>query len=65
MDRIINAIFDFDESSKPINDNFAAMGYTTNNILQTLDTILAFLIGMISMMALTIIVSFFINKFPK
>jgi hypothetical protein len=47
-------------SSEPINDNFVAMGYDTNNILQTLDTILAFLIGLVFAMIMTSVLSFVI-----
>jgi ABC-type phosphate/phosphonate transport system permease subunit len=65
VDKIINAIFIFDESAQPINENFASMGYTTDNILQTLDTILVFIIAIVSAMIFTVILSFFIHRCPN
>jgi hypothetical protein len=64
VDKIINWMFKFTDST-PITDNFIAMGYDTNNILQTLDTILAFLAGLLIMMTFSTLLSFFIKQCPR
>lgn len=55
MDQLINNWFTFSESVV-INDNFETMGYSSCNILQNLDTILLFLIGILIMFVVTPII---------
>ncbi|TNV74061.1 hypothetical protein FGO68_gene7130 [Halteria grandinella] len=55
MDQLINNWFTFSEIVA-INDNYETMGYESCNILQNLDTILLFLIGIIFMFILTPII---------
>jgi hypothetical protein len=60
---MVNKLFTFEESV-PVNDNFQAMGYESTNLLQTLDTILIFLVVIIMSMVTTLIVDFVLRGKP-
>ena len=50
VDRIINSMFKFTQSEdrkEVINENFAVMGYESSNLMQTLGTILFFIVGIV------------------
>jgi len=61
---MVNKMFKFEESI-PVNDNFQAMGYESTNLLQTLDTILIFLFGIIFASLATLIIDFVLRARPK
>jgi hypothetical protein len=65
VDKIINAMFTFDESLHPINYNFKMMGYETTNILQTLDFILAFVLGIAALMVVTLLMHVLVALCPR
>jgi hypothetical protein len=66
LDKVINSMFSFDDNkAEPINYNFEMMGYDQTSILQTLDSILAFLAINCGLMALTPFVYCFVRWFPR
>ena len=65
MDKFINLMFSFIDGYEQINFNFEMMGYDTPNILETLDSILAFIFGVLSFMMLTLLVRLFIGMCPR
>ena len=64
VDKIINSMFSFSQSPA-VPYNFEMMGYDTINILQTLDSILVFLLGILMLMALTVVIYLFVPWCPR
>ena len=64
MDQFINKMFSFEES-KSINENFDTMGYETCNLLQNLDTILLFLMGILFTAVFTLFLDCVVSKESK
>ena len=59
IDNIVNAWFKFtphNGEEEVINENFGIMGYESWNLMQTLDTIILFIFGIVVSVVLTILV---------
>ena len=68
IDHIVNSWFRFTTVAEEriiINENFKSMGYDSSNLLQTLDTIIIFVVGIIVSMVLTALINVLIPMGPE
>jgi hypothetical protein len=59
IDHIVNSWFRFTphiEGEEVINENFGIMGYESWNLMQTLDTVILFIIGIVVSVVLTFLI---------
>jgi hypothetical protein len=59
IDHIVNAWFRFtphNAGEEVINENFGIMGYESWNLMQTLDTVILFIIGIVVSIVLTFLI---------
>ncbi len=68
IDHLVNSWFKFTAEAEDrivINDNFRSMGYDSSNLLQTLDTVILFVIGIIVSMFFTALIDLLVPMGPE
>jgi hypothetical protein len=68
IDHIVNSWFYFTKENEDrivVNENYHVMGYDSSNLLQTLDTVILFMVGILVMIVITFFVDMLVPMSVK